>query len=121
MSLISRPASATAFAHASTVNDSGSTMSRRPIGERPIPDSTDRCSNRSSLTGGVGIGDRCSAIGSAAAISPVGSNKGSQTSSCRSKRTTTSWPTRTSSGSMPTMLVVSRTAASSARATTATT
>ena len=57
------PASATAARHASTVNDSGSTMSRRPSAERPTPESTARCSKRSVLTGAArrrafGLGDQ---------------------------------------------------------------
>lgn len=47
----SKPASATAARHASIVSDNGSTISRRPVADRPMPDITDRCSNRSVVTG----------------------------------------------------------------------
>jgi hypothetical protein len=114
-----RPASATAARQASTVSDSGSTISRRPIADRPTPDSTARCSNRSPLAGGRGAGRRGSPTRSAVSVSPVGSNSGSQTSSAGSNRTMTSWPMWTSSGSHPTTLVVRWTVGSSASATLA--
>ena len=112
------PASATAARHASTVNDSGSTMSRRPSAERPTPESTARCSNRSLLTGARGAGRSGSATSSSdASDAPVGSNNGNHTSSCGSNRTVTSWPMCTSSGSQPTTFVVRCTVGSSASAT----
>jgi hypothetical protein len=114
-----RPASATAARQASTVSDRGSTISRRPIADRPTPDSITRCSNRSSLAGGRGAGRRGSPTRSTGSVSPVGSNSGSQTSSFCSKRTVTSRPMWTSSGSHPTMLVVRCILGSSASATLA--
>ena len=97
----------------------GSRISRRPIAERPMPESTDRCSNRSADRGGRGVGRWGSGTRSVGSSRPVGSNSGSQTSSCCSKRTWTSWPMWTSSGSQPTTLVVRWTLGSSARATLA--
>ena len=95
------------------------------MAERPTPESTDPV-----LEAVVGVGaarrrGRRPTTGSAAPgrsigrPSPVGSNSGSHTSSCCSKRTATSWPMCTSSGSQPTTFVVSRTSASSSRATIA--
>ncbi len=84
----------------------GSRISRRPIAERPMPESTDRCSNRSADRGARGVGRWGSGTRSVGSSRPVGSNSGSQTSSCCSKRTWTSWPMWTSSGSQPTTLVV---------------
>ena len=66
---------------------------------------TGRRSSGGRGVGTVGLGDRV--VGRRS--SPVGSNSGSHTSSCCSKRTATSWPMCTSSGSQPTMFVVSRT------------
>ena len=114
-----RPASATAARQASMVNDNGFTIRRRPRRERPTPDSTDRCSNRSSPSGARVAKWGGSPTRSASVVVPVGSKTGSHTSSWCSKRTATSWPIRTSSGSTPTMWVVRRTVGSSARATTA--
>ena len=88
------PASAIASRQASTASDRGSTMRRRPILDRPMPLRTARCSKRSGLSGGRGIGRTGSATRSTGSSDPVGSNSGSQTSSCCSKRTTTSWPIR---------------------------
>ena len=116
-----RPASATAATQASTVSDSGSIINRRPICERPMPESTERRSNRSAPVGGRGLGTLGAGTSSAASAftSPVGSNSGTQTSSCCSNRTDTSWPICTSAGSQPTMFVVRCTPGSSAKATLA--
>lgn len=116
-----RPASATAARQASTVRESGSTMRRRPTRDWPTPVRATRSSyfrgeamGRARTSRGRGSGPGPSAPGS-------GSNSGRCTSSWCSKRTRTRRPTRTSSGSQPTMLVVRRARSSSARATTATT
>ena len=76
-----RPASATAARQASTVSDSGSTISRRPMADRPTPLSTDWCSKRSSRAGGRGTGRVGSGTRSTGSTAPVGSNSGSHTSS----------------------------------------
>ena len=117
MSSTPSPASSIAARHASTASESGSIIRRRPIAERPTPDSTARCSNRSELTGGRGAGRRGSPTRSSAVVAPVGSNSGSHTSSSCSKRTTTSCPMCTASASQPTMFVVRCTVGSSASAT----
>ena len=62
------PASATAARHASTASANGSTISRRPIAERPTPESTTRCSKRSLVTGGRVTGR----AGSLTAVDGVG-------------------------------------------------
>ena len=102
------------------VSDSGSTISRRPIAERPMPESTDRCSNRSSLERRPGR--RAVAVRSTRSASRSRrSARRAAATRRRAARTarSTSWPMCTSSGSHPTMLVVSRTSASSSSATTA--
>ena len=86
------PASAIASRLASTASESGSTMSRRPNVERPMPLRTARCSKRSSLTGARGSGRTGSSTRSTGSTDPVSSKSGSHTSSCCSKRTVTSWP-----------------------------
>ena len=96
-------------------------MSRRPIFDRPMPLRTARCSKRSLPSGERGTGRSGGTTRSTGSRDPVGSNSGSHTSSCCSKRTATSWPMRTSEGSHPTMFVVRCTRASSASATLATT
>ena len=105
------PASATAARQASTVSDSGSTISRRPMAERPTPDSTDAVLEAVVARAAAAASgrSRLARRGRSASVAPVGSNSGSHTSSCCSKRTATSWPMCTSSGSQPTMLVVRRT------------
>ena len=101
------PASATAARQASTASDSGSTISRRPMRRPPDAGQHDAvleavvAERRPRASGGTGSGTR-----STGSVAPVGSNSGSHTSSCCSKRTATSWPMCTSSGSQPTMLVV---------------
>ena len=97
----------------------GSTINRRPRADRPTPESTERCSNRSGPRGGRGRGRSGSGTGLPADGSPVGVKSGSQTSSWCSKRTATSCPMATSAGSQSTIMVVSRTPGSSASATTA--
>ena len=124
MSSIASPASSTARRIASTVSDTGGTMSLRPMRDMPTPVSATRSSNFSSRA--IGRTDRmrsssaCS-FASATAGSPVGSNSGTHTSSTCSNTTRTRIPICTVSGSQPTMLVVSRTRGSSSIATTATT
>lgn len=102
-------------------------MRRRPTRDCPTPvsatlssylrgEAMGRRAVRTSRGSGSGPGP------SAASVSGSGSNRGTYTSSSScSKRTRTRRPTRTSSGSQPTMFVVSRARSSSARATTATT
>ena len=84
-----------------------------------MPESTARCSKRSVLAGGRGVGRRGSGTRSTGSVSPVGANSGIHTSSCGSNCTATAWPMCTSEGSQPTMFVVSRTIGSSASATLA--
>ena len=115
------PASATAARQASTVSDSGSTISRRPSAERPTPESTTRCSNRSSLTRRrAASGGR----GSATRSTERRSRRSARTAAATRRRAArsgprTSWPMCTSSGSQPTMFVVRCTVGSSASATIA--
>ena len=120
MSASVRPASATAARHASTASDSGSTISRRPIAERPTPESTTRCSKRSLLRGrphgrALRLRDPLRAVGRCRSARTAAARRPRAARSAR----VTSWPMWTSSGSQPTMFVVSRTAASSASATIA--
>ena len=119
MSSGANPASAMAARQASTASETGSRIRRRPRSDRPIPEITDRCSYRSSLSGGRTEGRTGSATG-LSPVWPVGSNSGSHTSSTASKRTCTSVPIPTSSGSQSTMLVVRWIDGSSANATLAT-
>ena len=76
----SRPASATAARQASTVSERGSTMSRRPRADRPTPESTARCSNRSSPSRWPGRREFGRDVGLERWWDrPVGSNMGSHT------------------------------------------
>ncbi len=116
-----RPASSIACFAAATVNVMGSTISRRPTCDMPMPVTATWSSN---LSAPFGIGRASWLFGSVAGNgpfsgSPVGSNTGIQTSSSCSKSTCTFNPTRTSAGSQFTMLVVSRTRSSSSMATIA--
>ena len=82
MSSMVSPASAIASRLASTASASGSTISRRPKVERPMPLRTARCSKRSSLRGARGSGRTGSATRSTGSTDPVSSKRGSHTSSC---------------------------------------
>ena len=116
-----RPASAIAWIAASTVSTRGSTMSRRPTRDIPMPVTATWSSNLSAF---FGMGRKSWIFGSSAgngpfSVSPVGWNTGIHTSSSCSKRTCTFMPTNTADGSQSTMLVVSRTRSSSSMATIA--
>ncbi len=119
------PASSTARRQASTVSDSGSTISLRPIFDCPTPVIATSCSNLRDDAGGRSRGRRSSGSGTVPATparSGSNSNNGSQTfSETCSNTTRTCVPTETSAGSHPTMFVVSRTRESSSSATIATT
>ena len=115
------PASAIACSAASTASTTGSTMSRRPIRESPIPVTATLSSN---LSPAFGIGRASWMSGSSAgngplSVSPVGSNSGTQTSSVCSNATCTFMPTNTSSAGTFTRLVVRRIRSSSSMATIA--
>ncbi len=115
------PASSIACFAASTVSVIGSTMSRRPTCDMPMPVMATWSSNLSAC---FGIGRASYIFGSAAgngpfSVSPVGSNSGTHTSSSCSKSTCTFMPTCTSVRSQLTMLVVRRTRSSSSMATMA--
>ena len=121
MSSGASPASAMAWSAASTVSVIGSTMSRRPTRDMPIPVMATWSSN---LSAPLGMGRASCILGSAAGNgpfsgSPLGSNRGIHTSSAGSKTTWTRIPTWTSSASQFTMLVVRRTRSSSSMATIA--
>ncbi len=112
------------------VNDSGGTICRLPIFDMPIPVIAAASSNFSLVSiGETCLPKSCGAISSTACgpvfFSAVGVNTGSQTvptlSSTFSNRTSTVWPSSSSSGSQSTMLVVNRTRGSSTIATCATT
>ena len=123
MSASVRPASAIARRLASTVSETGSTISRRPTADWPTPVSATLSSNFETEAGarsavftsrGSGTGPGLAAVG-------TGSNSGRYTSSAFRKVTLTRIPMNTSSGSQPTIFVVSRTPGSSSSATIATT
>ena len=111
MSSSVRPASATASRHASTVSDSGST--HQPAPDRRATDTGEHDPVLEAVArsaGGRGVG-RC---GSGIRGRRGRSRRSARTAGARRPRAArsarvTSWPMWTSSGSQPTMFVVSRT------------
>ena len=83
------------------------------------PDRIDRCSNRSVVRGGRRAGPERLDRRDRPGRPPGDLEQGKPDLPCCSKVTMTSWPIPTSAGSEPTMFVVRRTLASSARATVA--
>ncbi len=126
MSASVSPASAIAASQASSVSDSGDTISRRPIFDAPMPVIAAVSSNFVVVSiGRTNFPKSCGAISSsgsgAVSGSEVGRNSGSHTSSFCSNTTSTTRPSSSSPGSQSMMLVVSRTRGSSSIATWATT
>jgi hypothetical protein len=129
MSASESPASATAALAAATASVSGGSMSRRPLGELPMPVIATRSSNLAA----VSMGRTCRACPPGAIASsgmgpgrgPFGRKSGAKTGShsspAGSNRIRTRIPTATSSGATSTRFVITRTRLSSSMATDATT
>jgi hypothetical protein len=124
MSSMVNPASATAASQACTVSTSGSTISRRPMSDMPMPVMATSSSNLRVPIIGRTPRRTSSALGSSSGraagsgCSSVGRNSGSQVSSAAwSNSTCMRMPSTRSSGSTPTKVVVSLTRGSSSSAT----